>query len=72
MKEYKIVKKYILFENIEDKKNFLKESNLSKNIKIMIRENILLYYLSDNIDNNKIKNILLEDLKLINEEIYKK
>ena len=62
----------MLFENIEDKKNFLKESNLSKNIKIMIRENILLHYLSDDIDNNKIKNLLLEDLKLINKEIYKK
>ena len=69
--EYQIVKKYILFENLEDKKKFLKESNLPKNIKIMIRENVLLHYLSDDIDNN-IKNLLLDDLKLINEEIYKK
>ena len=69
--EYQIVKKYILFENIEDKKNFLKESDLPKNIKIMIRENVLLHYLSDDIDNN-IKNLLLDDLKLINAEIYKK
>ena len=66
--EYKCLNQYINIEKFEDKQEFL--SLLSRELKIMIRENILFHYLSQNADAN-LKRSLFDDLKLINDELYK-
>lgn len=80
IEKYKLLKKYMKLDTIEEKKIYL--DTLSLDIKIMIREIILLMFISlhdkDEISSETIedkeKKILIfkDDLKLLNQEIYKK